>query len=601
MPPPLLDLQSIALTLGGTPLLESADLAVARGEKICLVGRNGSGKSTLLKAAAGALEADHGVRFLQPGTSLRYLPQEPDLSGFRTVLAYAEAGLDPEAGSHRARAFLADLGLTGEEDPGQISGGEARRAALARVLAADPDILLLDEPTNHLDLPTIEWLEATLNASRAALVLVSHDRRFLENLSQATVWLDRGRTRRLDRGFAEFEAWRDRLLEEEERDTHKLERKIAAEEHWVRYGVTARRKRNMRRMGELAALRQQKREARRHAGEVAFSTNDARVSGRLVIEAKHISKNFGERVIVRDLSLRILRGDRLGIVGANGAGKTTLINILTGERAPESGSVRLGANLDLASLDQGRAALDAEATLADTLTGGGSDYVEVAGARKHVIGYMRDFLFQPEQAKSPVGKLSGGERARLMLARALALPSNLLVLDEPTNDLDLETLELLEEMLADYPGTVIVVSHDRDFLDRVATSVLVADGDGRWIEYAGGYSDMLKQRGSSQPALAREEQAKKSAPREPKQRAQSNVRRLSFNEKHALERLPAEMERLRAQKFKLQALLADPQLYSKDPKRFAEASAAFTTAETQLAEAEEHWLELEILREEVEG
>jgi ATP-binding cassette subfamily F protein uup len=601
MPPPLLDLQNIALTLGGKPLLESADLAVGRGEKICLVGRNGSGKSTLLRIAAGTLEADHGVRFLQPGTSLRYLPQEPDLSGFRTVLAYAEAGLDPEAGSHRARPFLADLGLTGEEDPGQISGGEARRAALARVLAADPDILLLDEPTNHLDLPTIEWLEATLKASRAALVLVSHDRRFLENLSQATVWLDRGRTRRLDRGFAEFEAWRDRLLEEEERDAHKLERKIAAEEHWVRYGVTARRKRNMRRMGKLAALRQQKREARRQAGEVAFSTNDARMSGRLVIEAKHISKNFGERVIVRDLSLRILRGDRLGIVGANGAGKTTLINILTGELAPESGNVRLGANLDLASLDQGRAALIAEATLADTLTGGGSDYVEVGGARKHVIGYMRDFLFQPEQAKSPVGKLSGGERARLMLARALALPSNLLVLDEPTNDLDLETLELLEEMLADYPGTVIVVSHDRDFLDRVAASVLVAERDGRWIEYAGGYSDMLKQRGSSLLAPAREEQAKKSAPREPRQRAQSNARRLSFNEKHALERLPTEMERLRAQKSKLQALLADPQLYSKDPKRFAEASAAFTKAETQLTQAEEHWLELEILREEVEG
>jgi ATP-binding cassette subfamily F protein uup len=601
MAPPLLDLQNIALTLGGKPLIESADLSIARGEKICLVGRNGSGKSTLLRIAAGELEADHGVRFLQPGTSLRYLPQEPDLSGFRTVLAYAEAGLDPEAGSHRARLFLADLGLSGDEDPTQISGGEARRAALARVLAADPDILLLDEPTNHLDLPTIEWLEATLKASRAALVLVSHDRRFLENLSQATVWLDRGRTRRLDRGFAEFEAWRDKLLEEEERDAHKLERKIAAEEHWVRYGVTARRKRNMRRMGELAALRQQKREARRHAGEVAFSTNEARVSGRLVIEAKHISKSFGERVIVRDLSLRILRGDRLGIVGANGAGKTTLINILTEELPPDSGSVRLGANLDLASLDQGRAALNAEATLGDTLTGGGSDYVEVGGARKHVIGYMRDFLFQPEQAKSPVGKLSGGERARLMLARALALPSNLLVLDEPTNDLDLETLELLEEMLADYPGTVIVVSHDRDFLDRVATSVLVAEGDGRWIEYAGGYSDMLKQRGSSQLAPAREELAKKSAPREPRQRAQSNARRLSFNEKHALERLPTEMERLRAQKSKLQAVLADPQLYSRDPKRFAEASAAFTKAESQLAEAEEHWLELEILREGVEG
>jgi ATP-binding cassette subfamily F protein uup len=602
MPPPLLDLQNIALTLGGTPLLEAADLAVARGDKICLVGRNGSGKSTLLKIAAGALEADHGVRFLQPGTSLRYLPQEPDLSGFASIRAFVEAGLDRETDPHRAAMFLTDLGLSGAEDPAQISGGEARRAALARVLAADPDILLLDEPTNHLDLPTIEWLEATLKASRAALVLVSHDRRFLENLSQATLWLDRGRTRRLDRGFAEFEAWRDKVLEEEERDAHKLDRKIAAEEHWVRYGVTARRKRNMRRVGELAALRQQKGEARRQTGEVAFSTNEARVSGRLVVEAKHIAKSFGDRVIVRDLSLRILRGDRLGIVGANGAGKTTLINILTGELPPDSGHVRHGANLDLASLDQRRAALDAEATLADALTGGGSDFVEVGGTKKHVVGYMRDFLFQPEQARSPVGKLSGGERARLMLARALALPSNLLVLDEPTNDLDLETLELLEEMLADYPGTVIVVSHDRDFLDRVATSVLVADGDGRWIEYAGGYSDMLKQRGSSLLVPSRTEPAKKSARGAPqKPRTPSSARRLSFNEKHALEKLPAQMEQLRAQKKKLQALLADARLYSKDPTRFAEASAAFTKAEADLAGAEERWLELEILREEVEG
>ncbi|GAC1328229.1 MAG: ATP-binding cassette domain-containing protein [Beijerinckiaceae bacterium] len=602
MPPPLLDLQTIALTLGGKPLIESGDLAVARGDKICLVGRNGSGKSTLLKIAAGALEADHGVRFLQPGTSLRYLPQEPDLSGFATVAAYVEAGLDPQADPYRARALIADLGLTGQEDPAKISGGEARRAALSRVLAADPDILLLDEPTNHLDLPTIEWLEATLKASRGALVLVSHDRRFLENLSQATVWLDRGRTRRLERGFADFEAWRDKLLEEEERDQHKLERKIVAEEHWVRYGVTARRKRNMRRMGELAGLRQQKREARRQTGEVIFSTHEGRASGRLVIEAERIAKSFGQRVIVRDLSLRILRGDRLGIVGANGAGKTTLINMLTGDLPPDSGHVRLGANLDLASLDQRRAALDPEATLADALTGGGSDYVEVGGARKHVVGYMRDFLFQPEQAKSPVGRLSGGERARLMLARALALPSNLLVLDEPTNDLDLETLELLEELIADYPGTVIVVSHDRDFLDRVATSLLVAERDGRWLEYAGGYSDMLAQRGLSLLAPSREEPARKVAPREPRKAPSSNPgRRLSFNDKHALEKLPQEMERLQAQKSKLQAVLADPALYLKEPKRFAEVSAAFTQAESELVRAEERWLALEILREEVEN
>ncbi len=598
MAPPLLDLQNIALTLGGTPLFESADLSVGAGEKICLVGRNGSGKSTLLRIAAGTLEADGGTRFLQPGTRLRYLPQEPDLSGFATVLAYVEAGLD--SGAHRAGMFLNDLGLTGGEDPSTLSGGEARRAALARVLAAEPDILLLDEPTNHLDLPTIEWLEATLKETRAALVLVSHDRRFLENLSHATVWLDRGRTRRLERGFDAFEAWRDKLLEDEARDAQKLDRKIAAEEDWVRYGVTARRKRNVRRMAELQELRREKREARRQTGEVAFSTNEARVSGRLVIEAERICKTFGERTIVRDLSLRILRGDRLGIVGANGAGKTTLINVLIGELAPESGRVRHGANLEIASLDQRRAALEADATLADSLTGGGSDYVEVGGAKKHVVGYMRDFLFQPEQARSPVGKLSGGERARLMLARALALPSNLLVLDEPTNDLDLETLELLEEMLGDYPGTVIVVSHDRDFLDRVATSVLVAEGEGRWTEYAGGYSDMLAQRGApiSTPAREAPRRAAQSPPK--RERTQNPARRLSFNERHALTKLPGEIERLRAERSKLQALLADPLLYANDRKRFDEASVVFTTIETELAEAEERWLELEILREKVE-
>jgi ATP-binding cassette subfamily F protein uup len=601
MPPPLLDLQNIALTLGGKPLIEAADLSIGRGEKICLVGRNGSGKSTLLRIAAGALEPDRGTRFVQPGTSLRYLPQEPDLSGFVSVLAYVEAGLDPKADAHRAGMFLGDLGLTGAEDPGKLSGGEARRAALARVLAADPDILLLDEPTNHLDLPTIEWLEGTLKASRAALVLVSHDRRFLENLSEATVWLDRGRTHRLDRGFAAFETWRDKFLEQEERDAHKLERKIAAEEDWLRYGVTARRKRNTRRMAQLEGLRQKKRETRRQTGEVAFSTHDGRASGRLVIEAKRIAKSFGERVIVRDLSLRISRGDRLGIVGANGTGKTTLINMLSGELPPDSGTVRHGANLDVASLDQLRAALDPQATLAAALTGGGSDYVEVGGAKKHVIGYMRDFLFQPEQARSPVGKLSGGERARLMLARALAVPSNLLVLDEPTNDLDLETLELLEEMLADYPGTIIIISHDRDFLDRVATSALVAR-DGRWIEYVGGYSDMLKQCGSPLLAPAPEQPVKKSVSREPqKRRTQSSTRRLSFNEKHALEKLPAQIKGLRTQRSNLQVLLADPLLYAKDPNGFAEASAAFTKTEIDLAKAEERWLELEILREEIGG
>ena len=601
MAPPLLHLQNVSLTLGGAPLLSSAELAVEPGDRLCLVGRNGSGKSTLLKIAAGALEADGGTRFLQPGASIRYLPQEPDFSGFADVLSYVEAGLGPTDDRHRARYLLERLGMTGAEDPARLSGGEARRAALARTLAPDPDILLLDEPTNHLDLPAIEWLEDELRQVRGALVLVSHDRRFLQNLSRATVWLDRGATRRLDRGFGEFEAWRDKQLEEEEAAAHKLGRKIAAEEHWVRYGVSGRRKRNMRRMDELADLRRRKREARRPDGEVKLAVSEAQTSGRLVIDAESLSKSFDGRPIVRELSLRVLRGDRLGLVGANGAGKTTLVNLLTGALPPDSGRVRLGANVAMATLDQNRAALDPNDTLARFLTGGG-DWVEVAGQRKHVVGYMQDFLFRPEQARTPVSRLSGGERARLMLARALALPSNFLVLDEPTNDLDLETLDLVEDLLADYPGTVLVVSHDRDFLDRVATSVLVAEGGGNWIEYAGGYSDMVAQRGAGVGARVAEPPADARPKAEPKPRSEpKQKRKLSFNEKHALETLPAEMDRLRAVRDRAQTILADADLFARDPKRFEQASAALSGAQADLAAAEDRWLELEMLREEMQG
>ena len=479
---PILALQDIRLMLGSTLLLDGAALSLLPGQKVALVGRNGSGKSTLLKVAAGAIEADGGVRFLQPGTTIRYLQQEPDLSGFATTLAYVEDGLEAGDDHYRATYLLNALGLTGEEEPARLSGGEARRAALARVLAPEPDILLLDEPTNHLDLPAIEWLEAELKSLRSALVIVSHDRRFLADLTQATVWLDRGVTRRLERGFGAFEQWRDTVLEEEELARHKLDRQIVREEHWLTYGVTARRKRNVRRLEGLHNLRQERREQKRAVGTVQISVSEADTSGKMVIDAKQIAKSFGDRVIVRDFSTRIQRGDRVGIIGANGAGKTTLLKMLIGELAPDSGSVRLGANLEIASLDQRRASLDPQTTLKEALTGGGSDTLVINGSSKHVIGYMQDFLFTPEQAGTAVGKLSGGERGRLTLARALALPSNLLVLDEPTNDLDLETLDLLQEMLSEYPGTVVVVSHDRDFLDRVATSVIVSEGDGQWTE-----------------------------------------------------------------------------------------------------------------------
>ncbi len=601
--PPLLLLQNIALTLGGKPLIEDAELSVAPGERLALVGRNGSGKSTLLRIAAGEIEADAGKRFFQPDASLRYLPQEPDLSGYATTLEYAEAGLAPTDDPYKARYLLEELGLTGEEDPARLSGGEARRAALARALAAEPDVLLLDEPTNHLDLPAIEWLEKRLGSLRCALVLISHDRRFLENLSRATVWLDRGRTRRMEQGFAGFETWRDEVLEQEARDLQKLDRKIVDEEHWITHGVSARRKRNMRRVGELAELRKERRDARRVTGSVKMEATEGKVSGKLVVEAERISKAYGDRPIVVDFSTRILRGDRLGVVGPNGAGKTTLINMLTGQLAPDTGHVRLGANLEIASLDQKRHQLRPEWTLKEALTGGSGDWVEINGARKHVVGYMKDFLFTPEQARQPVTKLSGGERGRLALARALSMPSNVLVLDEPTNDLDLETLDILQELLNDYAGTVILVSHDRDFLDRTATSVIVSEGEGRWQEYAGGYTDMVAQRGvgvlarkegEPEPARAKAESAA-SAPRAPERR------KLSFKQKHALETLPKRMDELRVLAARIRKELEDPQLYAKDQARFAKLSDALVKTEGELSAAEDEWLELEMLREEIGG
>ncbi|MFL5210147.1 MAG: ABC-F family ATP-binding cassette domain-containing protein [Microvirga sp.] len=598
--PPLLHLRNIALTFGGTPLLTEAELAIAPGERTCLVGRNGSGKSTLLKIAAGLVEPDRGSRFAQPGATIRYLPQEPDLSGHATTLAYVEAGLGPGDDPHRARYVLDELGLTGEEAPSTLSGGEARRAALARVLAPEPDILLLDEPTNHLDLPAIEWLEAELSGLRSAVVLVSHDRRFLENLSQATVWLDRGVTRRVDRGFADFEPWRDAILEQEERDRHKLDRKLAAEADWLRYGVTARRKRNQRRVRALDAMRAEFREQRRAAGLAAMTLSEAELSGKLVVEAKAVSKSFDGKAIVRDLSLRILRGDRLGIVGPNGAGKTTLLNLLTGSLAPDAGSVRLGANLRMAALDQRRESLTPDATVAETLTGGGGEWVEVGGQRKHVVAYMKDFLFAPEQARTPVSALSGGERNRLTIARALAQPSNLLVLDEPTNDLDLETLELLQELVADYPGTVLAVSHDRDFLDRVVTATLVAEGEGRWVEYAGGYTDMVRQRGSGVAAMVTKDTRPAGRKAAAIAKPAASKRKLSFNERHDLGTLPARIADLQSLIADLQSALGDAGLYKRDPALFEKISAALASAQSDLWAAENRWLALEMLREELE-
>ncbi len=603
----LLTLTDIHLTFGGHPLLEGAEFSVEPGDRVCLVGRNGSGKSTLLKIAAGLIQPDSGERFVHPNASVRYLTQEPDFAGFDNALSYVEAGLGPTDDPYRARLLLMEFGLTGEEDPERLSGGEARRVAIARALVANPDVLLMDEPTNHLDLPAIEWLEKTLKRVKSALVLISHDRRFLENLSKKTVWLDRGVARTLNQGFAGFETWRDSVLETEEQDRHKLDRKIVRENEWMHGGVTGRRKRNVRRVALLQDMRQERREQRSVQGNVQLAAADGGKSSRLIVETQHLAKSYGGVPIVRDFSTRILRGDRLALVGPNGAGKTTLLKMLTGELHPDSGTIKLGQSLELVTLDQRRDELKPEWTVAEALTGGRGDQVVINGRARHVASYMKDFLFTSEQVRSPLKVLSGGERARLMLARALAMKSNVLVLDEPTNDLDLETLDLLQELLADYTGTVILVSHDRDFLDRVVTSVIAFEGDGLWTEYAGGYTDMLDQRKGADLVKANAAHSAAAAGTSLDTDASRGAppaiakRKLTFKDKHALDTLPGTMEKLQSDIAALQSKLADPNLYTRDPKTFSELTAKLATAEGKLAAAEEQWLELEMMRDGLTG
>lgn len=601
MAPPLLRLDNIFVTFGGTPLLSDASLSVSEGDRIALVGRNGSGKSTLLKIAAGLVEPTGGEIFRHPSSTIRYLPQTPDMDGFKSVRDYVAAGLGPADDIHRVAYMLDHLGFTGDEDPKNLSGGEARRAALARVIAPQPDILLLDEPTNHLDLTTIEWLEGELNQIRSAIVLISHDRRFLENVSRSTVWLDRGETKRLGKGFGSFEEWRDKLLEEEERQQQKLGRQIEREEHWLRYGVTARRKRNVRRLDDLQKLRQQYRGYRGPQGNVVLETSDSQESGKLVIEAKNISKAYNGRTLVDNFSTRIQRGDRIGLVGPNGVGKTTLLSMLNGLLPPDTGTVKLGQNLEIATLDQKRS-LDEIETLAHYLTDGRGDSVIVNGEQRHVVSYMKDFLFQPEQARTPIKELSGGERARLMLARVLSRPANLLILDEPTNDLDMETLDLLQELVAGFSGTVILVSHDRDFLDRTVTTVLAPEGNGRWLQYAGGYSDMIAQRkGVEVTKNKTEKTVSSSILPEPQREKRTEKQKLSYKQKFALEKLPLEIDKLHKLIGSLEKEFSDPQLYMKDEKRFHELSQLLDKKRTELSKKEEEWLELEMLREEIEN
>jgi ATP-binding cassette subfamily F protein uup len=595
-PPPVIALRDVFVTFGGKPLFTGVTLAVGKGEKVCLVGRNGSGKSTLLKIMAGQVEKDDGELFLQPGSRVAYLPQDPPLFG-ATVADFVASALPEEERHERYRvdALLAAVKLDGAKDPASLSGGEGRRAAIARALVGEPDILLLDEPTNHLDLPTILWLEEQLQTFSGALVVISHDRTFLTKVSRQTLWLDRGIVRRNEAGFADFPRWQEEVLDAEEKELERMDKRLAAETHWLHRGVTARRRRNMGRLRKLMELRKDRASRQTGPRQVQFGADAGEISGKLVVEAEKISKTYGDRQIVKEFSTRIMRGDRVGILGPNGAGKTTLLRMLTGDLAPDAGEVRLGTNLETAYFDQRRAQLDPERSVKDTLTDGAGDNVWVHGRPRHVIGYLRDFLFEERQALTPVKALSGGERNRLLLAKLLAKPSNLMILDEPTNDLDMDTLDLLEEVLADHDGTLLVVSHDRDFLDRLVTSTIAVEGDGTIEEWPGGYSDYIRQRGErTEAAKPRPAAAKPAEPARPK--AQT---KLSYNEQRDLEMLPKRMDALHAEITKLEKTLSDPGLYARDAAGFQKTSDALEAARAELEKAEERWLELEMKREEL--
>ncbi len=599
---PLLQLSDISLTFGGSPLFGGLDLVVQPGDRVALVGRNGSGKSTLMKVMAGLVEPDRGARTLPPGVTVGYMEQEPDFDGFATLGDFAGQRLDPVE-LYRIEMAAEGLGFDPALPVATASGGERRRAALAKLLAEAPELMLLDEPTNHLDIQAITWLEARLAETRAGFVLISHDRAFLNALTRATLWIDRGQVRRLEQGFAMFEDWRDKTWAEEDAARHKLDRKIKAEARWAVEGISARRKRNQGRVRALAALRAERAAQIRRQGTAAMALESGPVSGKLMIEADKVSKRFGAREVVRDFSLKILRGDRIALVGPNGAGKTTLLKLLTAEMAPDTGTVRLGTNLEMAVFDQTRAQLDPRASLWENLTGdplmrvsGTSDQVMVRGRPKHVVGYLKEFLFDEAQARAPVRALSGGERARLLLAKIMARESNLLVLDEPTNDLDIETLDLLQDLLGEYPGTVLLVSHDRDFIDRVATTSILMDGKGGATVYAGGWSDMQAQRAPASKTVektrskAPDRSAEKSTSKSPGAERASTA--LSYSERHRLDKLPAEIARLEAEIGKLTELLSDPDLYAREPVKFAKATEALTTRQSALEAAEEEWLTL---------
>lgn len=596
---PIYTIRGAKLSFGLNPLFTNVDLYINRGDKICLVGRNGCGKSTLLKVIAQEIEPDDAEFFIQPGVRIGYMPQEPDFSGFKTLREVVEAGLpkNEQNQTYRADKLIEYFAINENQNPEQSSGGERRKAALARALINEPDILLLDEPTNHLDITTIEKLEDLIKKFSGAVIVISHDRMFLDHISQTTFWLDRGTLRRNNKGFGAFEEWEDQVIEQEIIEQKALNKKIAEETEWLHKGVTARRRRNMGRLRRLQQLRQERREQIKMTGSVNLEVETADLRSKLVIEAKHISKSFGDREIIKDFSIKVIKGNKIGIVGPNGSGKTTLIKLLTKRLEPDSGFVRIGKNLEEAYFDQNRITLDPKKTLWKTLCNEG-DHIWVRGHFRHVVAYLKDFLFKPDQAQCPVSTLSGGEKNRLMLAVALAKQSNFLVLDEPTNDLDMDTLDLLQEVLDDYEGTILIVSHDRDFMDKVATSLIYMRGDGTVYEHVGSYSELLEKLKGLPPKTNNKKTVNKE---EPKVREKNKTQKLSYKEQYMLENLPKEIEKLAAENKAIEVALGNANLYTDDPQKFDELTTKLADNKEKLKEMENQWLEVQMKADELEN
>ena len=615
---PILSWEELSLIQGSGWLFQGLDLHIAPRDRLALIGRNGAGKTTLLRLIAGQIEADKGRRSVQPGTKIVMLEQDPFFTGYDTLLDFALAGADAPT-RHDVEAIADQLGIDLGRPADTASGGERRRAALARALASEPDLLLLDEPTNHLDLAAIDWLESWLGRYGGAFVAISHDRTFLERLTKATLWLDRGSLRRKEIGFGGYEAWMEAIYAEEARAADRMDARLKLEAHWLERGVTARRKRNQGRLAKLWEMRAARAAMLTPTGTAKLNLASDDVKTKAVIVADKVWKSFslpaqpepvegpsgqraspgsaragsgsGLRPIIKDFSLRITRGDRIGVVGSNGAGKTTLLKLLTGELAPDEGKITLAKTLDGVVIDQQRSLMAPSKSVRDVLAEGG-DWIDVRGVRKHIQGYLKDFLFEPGLVDAKIGTLSGGERSRLLLAREFARKSNLLVLDEPTNDLDLETLDLLQEVIADYDGTVLIVSHDRDFLDRTVTVTLGLDGSGKVDIVAGGYADWERQRQARKGPIKAAKPAVETAPSLPAKKA-----RLTYKDQRDFELLPARIDTLLAGIARDEAALADPALYTRDPAKFAALTDAIDAARMEKDAAEERWLELAELAE----